>query len=56
MEGDRHAERKEAGEDDPEEDETPVVIQTSAVTIYPKGTPVPTPTVEVQVFAKREWT
>ena len=40
-----HAERKEAGEDDPEEDETPVEIPPSAVTIYPKGTPVPTPTV-----------
>ena len=50
------AERKEAGEDDSEEDETPVVIPSSAVTIYPKGTPVPTPTVEVQVFEEREWT
>ena len=48
-----HAERKEAGEDDPEEDETPVEIPPSAVTIYPKGTPVPTPTVEVQVFEER---
>ena len=35
-----HAERKEAGEDDPEEDETKVEIPPSAVTIYPKGTPV----------------
>ena len=48
-----HAERKEAGEDDPEEDETPVEIPPSAVTIYPKGTPVPTPTVEVQVLETR---
>ena len=38
-----HTERKEAGEDDPEEDETKVEIPPSAVTIYPKGTPVPTP-------------
>jgi len=42
----RRAEREEAGEDDSEEDEIPVVIPPSAVTIYPKGTPVPTPTVE----------
>ena len=35
----RRAEREEAGEDDSEEDETPVVIPPSAVTIYPKGTP-----------------
>ena len=49
----RRAEREEAGEDDSEEDETPVVIPPSAVTIYPKGTPVPTPTVEVQVFETR---
>ena len=48
-----HAERKEAGEDDPEEDETKVEIPPSAVTIYPKGTPVPTPTVEVQVLETR---
>ena len=48
-----HAERKEAGEDDPEEDETPVEIPPSAFTIYPKGTPVPTPTVEVQVLETR---
>ena len=41
------------GEDDSEEDETPVVILPSAVTIYPKGTPVPTPTVEVQVLETR---
>ena len=47
------AEREEAGEDDSEEDETPVVIPPSAVTIYPKGTPVPTPTVEVQVLETR---
>ena len=48
-----HAERKEAGEDDSEEDETKVEIPPSAVTIYPKGTPVPTPTVEVQVLETR---
>ena len=35
-----HAERKEAGEDDPEEDETKVEIPPSAVTIYiPEGNP-----------------
>ena len=33
----RRAERKEAGEDDSEEDE-PVEIQLSAVTMHPKGT------------------
>ena len=50
----RRAEREEAGEDDSEEDETPVVIPpSSSVTIYPKGTPVPTPTVEVQVLETR---
>ena len=48
-----HAERKEAGEDDSEEDETKVEIPPSAVTIYPKGTLVPTPTVEVQVLETR---
>ena len=36
----RRAERKEAGEDDSEEDE-PVVIPSSAVTMHPKGTPHP---------------
>ena len=49
----RRAEREEAGEDDFEEDEIPVVIPPSAVTIYPKGTPVPTPTVEVQALETR---
>merc|ERR1712086_965348 len=61
MEGEPHrtyqaksrAEGSEAGEDDSEEDETPVVIPPSAVTIYLKGTPVPTLTVEVQVFEER---
>ena len=48
----RRAERKAAGEDDSEEDE-PVVIPSSAVTMHPKGTPVPTPTVEVQVSEER---
>ena len=36
----RRAERKEAGEDDSEEDE-PVEIPLSAVTMHPKGTPAP---------------
>ena len=44
-----HAERREereaAGEDDDEEEDTPVVIPSSAVTTYPKGTPVPTPSI-----------
>ena len=49
----RRAEREEAGEDEPEEDETPVVISSSAVTMHPKGTPAPTSSVEVQVFEER---
>ena len=50
----RRAERGEAGEEDSEEDETPVVIPSSAVTMYPKGTPAPTTSsVEVQVFEER---
>ena len=52
-----HAERREereaAGEDDAEEDETPVVIPSSAVTTYPRGTPVPTPSAKVQVIEER---
>jgi len=52
-----HAERREereaAGEDDAEEEETPVVIPSSAVRTYPKGTPVPTPSVKVQVIGER---
>ena len=44
----RRAERKEAGEDDSEEDE-PVEIPLSAVTMHPKGTPAPASSVEVQV-------
>ena len=52
-----HAERREereaAGEDDDEEDDTPVVIPSSAVTTYPRGTPVPTPSVKVQVIEER---
>ena len=48
-----HAERKEAGEDDPEEDETPVEIPPSAVTMHPKGTPAPASAVEVQVSEER---
>ena len=50
----RRAEREEAGEEDSEEDETPVVIPSSAVTMHPKGTPAPTPTVEVQVSSVRK--
>ena len=46
-------EREAAGEDDDEEDDTPVVIPSSAVTTYPKGTPVPTPSVKVQVIEER---
>ena len=43
---------KEAGEDDSEEDE-PVEIQLSDVTIYPKGTPAPASSVEARVFEER---
>ena len=49
----RRAEREEAGEDDSEEDETPVVIPSSAVTMHPKGTPTPTSSVKAQVFEER---
>ena len=51
----RRAEWKEAGEDEPEEDETPVVIPSSAVTMHPKGTPAlsPTSSVEVEVISVR---
>ena len=49
----RRAEREEAGEDEPEEDETPVVIPSAAVTMHPKGTPAPTSSVEVQVSEER---
>ena len=48
-------EREEAGEDDPEEDETPVVIPSSAVTMHPKGTPAPTSSWRYKC-SKREWT
>ena len=48
----RRAERKEAGEDDSEEDE-PVEIQLSAVTMHPKGTPAPASSVKAQVFEER---
>ena len=51
----RRAERKEAGEDDSEEDE-PVEIPLSAVTMHPKGTPAPASSVKAQVFEEREWT
>ena len=49
----RRAKREEAGEEDSEEDETPVVIPSSAVTMHPKGTPAPASSVEVQVFEER---
>ena len=45
----RRAERRETGEDDPEEDE-PVEIPLSAVTMHPKGTPAPASSVKAQVF------
>jgi hypothetical protein len=48
----RRAERKEAGEEDLEEDE-PVEIQSSDVTTDPKGTPAPAASVEVQVSEER---
>mgnify|MGYP003336938637 CR=1 FL=1 len=38
----RREEREATGEDDDEGEDTPVVIPSSAVTTYPKGTPVPT--------------
>ena len=53
-----HAERREereaAGEDDDEEDDTPVVIPSSAVTTYPKGTPVPTPSIKLGTSDRRK--
>ena len=48
----RRAERKAAGEDDSEEDE-PVEIPLSAVTMHPKGTPAPASSVKAQVFEER---
>ena len=48
----RRAERRETGEDDPEEDE-PVEIPLSAVTTHPKGTPAPASSVKAQVFEER---
>ena len=52
-----HAERREereaAGGGDDEEEDTPVVIPSSAVTTYPKGTPVPTPSIKAQVIEDR---
>ena len=47
---------RKPGKTDSEEDETPVVIPPSAVTIYPKGTPVPTPGPLRFKCSKREWT
>ena len=49
----RREEREAAGEDDDEEEDTPVVIPSSAVTTYPKGTPVPTPSIKAQVIEDR---
>ena len=54
----RRAEREEAGEEGSEEDDTPVAIPSSAVTMHPKGTPAcpgpaPASSVEVQVFEER---
>ena len=49
----RREEREAAGEDDDEEDDTPVVIPSSAVTTCLRGTPVPTPSVKVQVIEER---
>ena len=48
----RRAERKAAGEDDSEEDE-PVEVQLSDVTMHPKGTPAPASSVKAQVFEER---
>ena len=45
--------RKPGKKEDSEEDETPVVIPSSAVTMHPKGTPAPASSVEVQVFEER---
>ena len=57
MEGEPHRtyrakRRKEDGEDDSEEDE-PVEIQLSDVTMHPKGTPAPASSVEARVFEER---
>ena len=49
----RREEREAAGEVDDEEDDTPVVIPSSAVTTFMRGTPVPTPSVKVQVIEER---
>ena len=49
----RREEREAAGEVDDEEDDTPVVIPSSAVTTSMRGTPVPTPSVKVQVIEER---
>merc|ERR1712085_79680 len=48
----RRAERKAAGEDDSEEDE-PVEVPLSAVTMHPKGTPAPASSVKAQVCEER---
>ena len=49
----RRAERKEAGEDDSEEDE-PVEIQLSDVTMHPKGTPAPAGIIRRGTSVRRE--
>ena len=49
----RREEREAAGDVDDEEDDTPVVIPSSAVTTFMRGTPVPTPSVKVQVIEER---
>ena len=52
----RIKEREAAGEDDAEEDDTPVVLPSSAVTTYTKGAPVPTPSIKVQVIEAVSYT
>ena len=47
-----HAEREESGRRIVHDD-TPLAIPSSAVTVHPKGTPMPTPSVEVQVSETR---
>ena len=49
----RRAEQREAGEDESEEDETPVVVPSPAATMHPKGTPAPTTAVQVHVCEER---
>ena len=51
--GSRRILKIQAGEDDPEEDETPVIIPSSAVTMHPKGTQAPASSLEAQVLEER---